>query len=94
MMNNYQVQRRGGSATAHDEFTGAERELTVDTTNWNIRVHDGSTTGGVPTVMLMSGVSGDRPTNVMVGQPYFDTTLGYPVWWDGTNWVDSSGTSV
>ena len=23
---------------------------------------------------------------------YFDTTLGTPVWFDGTNWVDASGT--
>lgn len=29
-----------------------------------------------------------------VGCMYFDTDLGYPIWWDGTAWVDSSGTPV
>ena len=41
------------------------------------------------------GVTADRPAqNLQIGQFYFDTTLGYPVWYDGTDWVDSSGTVV
>ena len=39
-----------------------------------------------------SGVSGARPTRgLWVGRPYFDTTLGYPIWWNGTAWVDATG---
>jgi hypothetical protein len=41
-----EVRHRGGSATAHASFTGAERELTVNTTNWDLVVHDGLTEGG------------------------------------------------
>jgi hypothetical protein len=42
-----------------------------------------------------NGVTADRPTqNLQVGQFYFDTTLGYPIWYDGADWVDSSGTVV
>jgi hypothetical protein len=26
-----------------------------------------------------------------IGRSYFDTDLGQPVWWDGTNWVDALG---
>jgi len=40
------IQRRGGTASAHNTFTGAERELTVNTTNNSVHVHDGSTVGG------------------------------------------------
>jgi hypothetical protein len=41
------------------------------------------------------GATGDRPVqNLQVGQQYFDTTLNYPIWYDGTDWVDSSGTVV
>jgi hypothetical protein len=41
------------------------------------------------------GATAGRPTqNLQVGQFYFDTTLGYPIWYDGTDWVDSSGTVV
>ncbi len=25
---------------------------------------------------------------------YFDTTLGKPIWFDGTNWIDATGTTV
>ena len=41
-----QLQLRGGDAAAADAFTGASREVTVDTTNHNLRVHDGVTPGG------------------------------------------------
>jgi hypothetical protein len=41
------------------------------------------------------GATADRPTQVLqIGQQYFDTTLGYPIWYDGTDWVDASGTVV
>lgn len=50
-MPNIQVRLRRGSATDHDTtsggFTGAEGEVTVDTTNDTLRVHDGSTAGGI-----------------------------------------------
>jgi len=40
------LQLRGGTAAQNDAFTGAAREITVDTTNWALRLHDGVTTGG------------------------------------------------
>jgi hypothetical protein len=39
---------RRGTTTAHSTFTGAEGEVTVDTTKDTIVVHDGSTAGGFP----------------------------------------------
>lgn len=41
-----QVQFRGGTSAEHATFTGAAREITVDTTNSTVRVHDGVTAGG------------------------------------------------
>ena len=41
-----QVQWRGGSRQNSDGFTGAPREVTVDTTDWILRVHDGIKPGG------------------------------------------------
>jgi hypothetical protein len=41
------------------------------------------------------GVTSHRPAeNLQIGQQYFDTTLGYPIWYNGADWVDSSGTVV
>jgi len=42
-----QVQRRRGTATQHTSFTGAEGELSVNTTNKSVHVHDGATAGGI-----------------------------------------------
>ena len=42
------VQRRRGSTSEHNSFTGAEGEITVDTTIDTLVVHDGSTPGGHP----------------------------------------------
>ena len=43
-----QIQFRRGTATEHENFIGAMGEITVDTTNKTLRVHDGTTVGGVP----------------------------------------------
>jgi len=43
----------------------------------------------------ISGTTVERPSDdLWIGLVYFDTTLGKPVWWDGTNWVDATGTQV
>ena len=41
------------------------------------------------------GPSSSRPTeNILVGQVYFDTTLGIPIWWNGQQWVNALGYPV
>ena len=50
-----QLQLRKGTATEHDTFTGANGEVTVDTTNKTLRVHDGSTVGGTRLATLTGG---------------------------------------
>lgn len=43
-----QVRLRGGTTSQHSTFTGAEREVTVDTDKDTLVVHDGATAGGIP----------------------------------------------
>ena len=50
-------------------------------------------------IVPSSGTTANRPINtgnpqLQTGQIYFDTTLGLPIWWDGTNWIDALGTVV
>lgn len=45
-MSAYAVQFRRGTTEEHAEFIGKLGELTVDTTTWSVRVHDGETPGG------------------------------------------------
>jgi hypothetical protein len=40
------LQLRGGTTSQHSTFTGAVREVTVDTDKDTLVVHDGSTAGG------------------------------------------------
>jgi hypothetical protein len=46
-MANIEVKLRRGTTSQHAGFTGAEGEVTVDTDLDTLRVHDGSTAGGV-----------------------------------------------
>lgn len=40
----------------------------------------------------------DRPASSVIGQPFFDMSLasgrGKPITWNGTGWVDATGTYV
>ena len=51
-----QIQLRQGTTTEHNTFTGAVGEVTVDTTNKTLRVHDGSTVGGTRLAALTGGL--------------------------------------
>lgn len=41
-----------------------------------------------------NGPTKSRPTDIGKGCCYFDTDINKPIWWNGTNWVDSAGTIV
>lgn len=50
---------------------------------------------GVASLNVGNGSTADRPVNGLnVGSHYFDTTLGIPIWYDGSGWVDAQGNSV
>ena len=45
------------------------------------------------------GPTADRPIEnvnapLSIGLSYYDTTLGIPIWWNGTVWKNASGTTV
>ena len=53
------------------------------TTREYVTSHNGST-----------GATASRPASPIIGEFYKDTTLGIPIWWDGTNWINHLGTTV
>jgi len=71
-------------------------------------LHDNTTRPDPPTLFLGSfvvqpfsaaalsvpsaGATGSRPLGAALGEMFFDTTVGFPVWWTGALWVDASGT--
>lgn len=42
--------------------------------------------------VTLNGATGSRPVSSILGQFYFDTSSGIPVWWNGSTWVNASGT--
>ena len=74
---------RRGTTSQHSSFTGAEGEVTVDTTKDTLVVHDGSTAGGVPLAKesdnlslidedIMSTYSATRPPSQQSVKAYVD----------------------
>lgn len=42
-----------------------------------------------------SGTTANRPTNTLeTADWYLDTTLGKPIWYNGSGWIDATGASV
>lgn len=44
--------------------------------------------------VTMNGTTAGRPTGSILGQYYFDTTVGKPIYWNGITWVDATGSGV
>lgn len=45
---------------------------------------------------LFKGTTAERPTITVneQGFQYYDITINKPIWWNGTNWIDATGTTV
>jgi len=54
------VQWKRGNTTVNSTYVGAEGEITVDTSDWSLYVHDGTTAGGFK-------ISSDSDSNVNIG---------------------------
>ena len=70
------LQLRGGTTSQHSSFTGAVREVTVDTDKDVLVVHDGSTAGGFPAHRDLKGsdIASADPLVVVAGSNYYIVT--------------------
>jgi len=71
-----------------DQFSNALRLYftQIDNFTQSVSIPDSGTTANRPVSTNLVGVP--------IGQIYYDTTLGIPVWWNGTVWKNASGTTV
>ena len=79
--------------------TSAAQTVRMDNTTYTSFMKAGCTwLTNTPTLDLlggtMSGTTVNRPVFKVIGLSYLDTTLNKPIWWNGTNWVDATGTTV
>lgn len=86
-----------------DSETDTAYNVGIGGTSKGVIVEYGSTTGiktGRIVVedpdLLKQGTTSERPTLTaeIRGYQYYDSTLKKPIWWDGTNWKDATGTTV
>ena len=71
------IQLRRGTTAENNAFTGAVGEITINTTNNSIRVHDGATLGGTETAK--SNLSNVLPTQNLDFNEYKITNVADPV---------------
>ena len=86
-MANIEVKLRRGTDTEHSSFTGAEGEVTVDTTNDTLRVHDGTTAGGIRLAKLSEAGGSGTVTSVDSGTGL----TGGPITTSGTLSIANDG---
>lgn len=60
----------------------------------NAKQYTDSQIEGIETHPPIGGPTEERPLDPFLYGCYFDTTLGIPIWWDGTKWVDAGGVAV
>ena len=90
-----QVQWRRGTTTQNNSFTGAEGELSVDTTLDTLRVHDGSTAGGHrlfkwSEALGLGSLSDPNDDSIL----FWDDSAGALAWMTEGTGLTISGTSI
>ena len=95
-----QIQYRRGTAAQNNTFTGALGEISVDTTNNTLRVHDGVTAGGAGTVVsIIASTGGSNITGNLLPSANLTYNLGSPTlrWKTGyfsANTIDIGGGQI
>ena len=89
-----QIQIRRGTAAEHESFTGAIGEITMDTTNKTLRVHDGTTAGG--TILAKQSEIPDLSNADYVTECQLPTAANNYTWYRKykSDWVEIGGQVV
>lgn len=92
-----QIQIRRGSAAQHESFTGAVGEITMDTTNTTLRLHDGVTPGGHTigaTAALPDGIDFVVDSQLPTAENNYTWYRKYQSGWIEQGGVNNDGGSV
>ncbi len=81
-----QLQIRRGNTEQNDNFTGALCELTVNTDNWGLRIHDGETKGGHDLRRMLIDLAFPIGSWLFTDDPTNPAEI-----YEGTEWVQLKG---
>lgn len=92
-VNNIAVYVNGSKQISGVNYTETSSTEVTFLTGLNVGdVVECSTSVSTTTNPIDSGSTANRPTaSAITGQYYFDTTIGKPIWWNGTIWVLATG---
>lgn len=79
-----QIQKEVLEILKSSAFT--KRKIT-DTANDSLEVVNRRT-------VTLNGSTANRPASPVNFLPYFDVDLGYPIWFNGSDWVDAQGNTA
>ena len=74
--------------------SAAHGTLNISAVGQGLEFYDAGLAAWVTSTRPPIGLTAARTTSPRVGEPFFDTTLGIPIWYDGSNWVNASGVTV
>lgn len=76
------------------KITGRRNTFTVTEHTTLTTVSEAVAVSARSTQTTENGTTTTRPASPLKGQMYFDTTIAKPIWYNGTKWVDATGTAV
>tara|TARA_A100000171_G_C2140369_1_gene154932 strand:- start:3566 stop:5062 length:1497 start_codon:yes stop_codon:yes gene_type:complete len=76
------------------EGTGTATNNVLEVTNNSDTLMASIDGQGRARMQLNANTTANRPASPRDYEMYFDTTLGYAIWYDGSNWVNSLGVTV
>lgn len=61
--------------------------------DWKRRVK--TAVNAISSLLTQNGLTAARPPKPVVGQQFYDTTLGIPIWWHSSGvWKNAAGVAV
>jgi hypothetical protein len=92
-VNNIAVYVNGSKQIVGVNYTETSSTVITFLTGLNVGdVVECTTSVSTTTNPIDAGTTANRPTaSATTGQYYFDTTIGKPIWWNGTIWVLATG---
>jgi hypothetical protein len=91
-MSNPLDELKGGSISVNG--TDMPDRKTLDITSGIVVATDDERDNSTTLTIGIVGTTANRPVSPTIGDSYFDTTLGIPIWYDGADWVNFSGVAV
>ena len=77
-----------------NNHTQSENPHSDSASNTDLNNHKNSSNPHTDSQTRQGGATANRPSTPDNYEFYFDTDLNKPIWYNGTDWVDSTGTIV